>query len=149
MNTLYTILQSAHSGFRWITLILLLLTIIRFFIQWRKSSAYKKFDKNLFTINLSAMHVQVLIGIGLYFLSPKVLFSAHTMSIKIFRFFTVEHALMMLIAVVLLTIASSKIKKKNSDTEKFKIGFWYSFIALILILLAIPWPFRGLGTTWF
>jgi signal transduction histidine kinase len=126
----------------------MLLTVFTYLIKWKKKSAYSKGDKIVFTVNLSAMHLQVLGGIALYFLSPKVQFSGATMSASIIRFFTVEHAFMMILAVVLVTIASSKIKLKPTDEAKFKTGFWFSFIALVIVLLAIPWPFQSYGAGW-
>ena len=58
------------------------------------------------------------------------------------RFFTVEHTLVMLIAIILLTIGSAKAKKASSDEKKFKTIVWMFTIALILVLASIPWPFR-------
>ena len=56
---------------------------------------------------------------------------------KFYRFFWVEHPLMMLLAIILITIARGKAKALN-----YKAVSWLLFIALILILAAIPWPFR-------
>jgi hypothetical protein len=58
------------------------------------------------------------------------------------RFFAVEHISMMLIAIILIHIGRSKTKKAISDISKHKTSFWFYFIALILILASIPWPFR-------
>jgi uncharacterized membrane protein len=61
------------------------------------------------------------------------------------RFFTMEHTVMMLIAVVLITIGHRQAKIGN-----LKKQFWYYIIALIVIIAAIPWPFRAmLGSGWF
>ena len=68
----------------------------------------------------------------------------------LYRFFTVEHSLMMTIAMVLITIGHAKSKKKENDTAKFKTIAVFYTIALVLILAAIPWPFRtALGAGWF
>ena len=66
---------------------------------------------------------------------------------KFYRFFWVEHPLMMLLAIILITVARGKAKVLN-----YKAVSWLLFIALILILAAIPWPFReivGDGRKWF
>ena len=66
---------------------------------------------------------------------------------KFYRFFWVEHPLMMLLAIILITVARGKAKVLN-----YKAVGWLLFIALLLILAAIPWPFRdivGEGRTWF
>ena len=97
-----------------------------------------------------AFHIQFLAGLVLYFVSPKVAFISETMSNKLLRFFTVEHSLMMTIAMILITIGHSKSKKATLDTQKFKSIAVYYTIAFIIIMIAIPWPFRtALGGGWF
>ena len=55
------------------------------------------------------------------------------------RLYLVEHPLINIIAVVLITIGYSKHKKKLTSTPKFKvIAIFYTF-ALILFLSRIPW----------
>jgi hypothetical protein len=64
-----------------------------------------------------------------------------------YRFFWVEHPLMMILAIILITIARRKAKALN-----YKATGWLLFIALLFILAAVPWPFRdivGQGRTWF
>lgn len=144
---LYSILQSAHSGFRWIALVLLLLTVVLYAIKWFNTAQYGKKDKKLYTLMLSMLHIQVLGGIVLYFVSPKVQFSAATMKTDFLRFFTLEHAVLMIAAAVVVTIGSVKVKKTSGN--KFKTGFWFAVVTLILILVGIPWPFQELGAGWY
>lgn len=149
MNTLYTILQAAHSGLRWVVLLLFVVSLVNYLLGWQLKRAYQKRDKTLFTLNLSFFHLQVLLGIVLYFVSPRIQFSEQTFSTTFIRFFTVEHALIMLLAAILLTVGSSKIKKIAADSKKFKSGFYFLLVSFLLILTAIPWPFYRLGTGWF
>ncbi len=58
------------------------------------------------------------------------------------RFFTVEHALMMIIAWLLVHIGRSSVKRADTDAAKHRRMLLYFGIALLLILAAIPWPFR-------
>ena len=91
-----------------------------------------------------AAHLQAVLGLGLYFMSTKVDFSSTTMSSPVHRFFTMEHTLMMLIAIILITVGYGHAKKANA-----KKVFTYYLIALIVILIAIPWPFRtALSAGW-
>jgi hypothetical protein len=60
-----------------------------------------------------------------------------------FRFYWVEHPFGMLVSILLITMGNGMAKKQIPDERKFKKAFWYFFIALILILVSIPWPFRG------
>ena len=129
-------LVHAHSGLRWLVLLSILIAIIFSIINLSKSEIQKK-QKIVYLIALIFSHIQLLIGLILYFTSTKVLFSSDTMSNKIVRFFTVEHTLGMIIAIALITIGYSKSKKMQSHG---KIALFYS-IALLLILVSIPWYF--------
>ena len=140
------ILVSAHSGLRWIALVLLLLAIYNAFTA-------KEYEKKHRLVNMFAMislHTQLLIGLVLYFTSDKVQFIEGWMKSTLLRFYGMEHLAGMLIAIVLVTIGHSKSKKAVSSSDKFKsIKLWY-VLALILILAFIPWPFRtALGAGWF
>lgn len=142
-----SILTHAHSGLRWVALILLLLAIVNAFTS-------KTHEKKHRLINLFAMvtlHTQLLIGLVQYFVtSTKVQFVDGWMKNPLLRFYGMEHILLMIIAIVLVTIGHSKSKKGTIPEEKFKpIKLWY-VIGLLLILAAIPWPFRTvLGGGWF
>ena len=118
-----------------------------------KSGKYEKGDKMLNLFAMVFYHVQFLLGWVLYFFSTKVLFIEGWMKSAtnggMYRFFNLEHALMMTIAFVLLTIGHSKSKKAAPGKKHKTIAVFYT-IALILILAAIPWPFRAaLGGSWF
>jgi uncharacterized membrane protein YozB (DUF420 family) len=144
------ILKHAHSGLRWVALILLLLAIVNAFT----SKTYEKKHKMINLFAMVTLHTQLLIGLGLYFISPRVQFVKGWMSSEVaegmYRFYNLEHILLMIISIVLVTIGHSKSKKGTTPEEKFKpIKLWY-VIGLLLILAAIPWPFRTvLGGGWF
>ena len=144
------ILKHAHSGLRWVALILLLLAIVN-------SLTARSYEKKHKMINLFAMislHTQLLIGLILYFISPRVKFVEHWMSSKVaggsFRFYNLEHISLMIIAIILVTVGRKIAEKQTNDIDKHKkIRTWYT-IALVLIIAAIPWPFRtALGGAWF
>jgi membrane protein DedA with SNARE-associated domain len=97
---------------------------------------------------MTFMHLQLIIGLILYFISPKVIFSGSSMSDPILRFFLVEHISLMLIAVVLITVGYVK-TKKIEGVKKYRTILIYYVISLLLILASIPWPFRDLGGKWF
>jgi uncharacterized membrane protein YphA (DoxX/SURF4 family) len=139
-------LVSAHSGLRWIALVLLIFAIFNAFTA--KSYEKKHRMVNLFT--MITFHTQLLLGLVLYFTSEKVQFVDGWMKEAVYRFFGMEHLAGMLLAIVAITIGHSKSKKGNDDTAKFKaIKIWY-VLALILVLAFIPWPFRTeLGAGWF
>lgn len=144
---MYNILKHAHSGLRWVVLALLIAAI---FTAYQKMSN-KDTDsaKQPFLFNLIGVHIQTVIGLILYFMSPKVQFVEGMMKISELRFYAVEHISMMIIAAILVTIGYSKAKRQDAP-KKYKTLLIFNIIALIVILAAIPWPFRaGLGGSWF
>ena len=100
-------------------------------------------------LTLIFAHLQLVIGFYLYFTSAKVNLSSLDMANAIMRFFTVEHLVGMLIAIVLITLGRIQSKKITTPALKHKKIFVLFFIALLIILLSIPWPFRGVGGAWF
>ncbi len=142
-------LVHAHSGMRWILLAILLSAVFMSMFKWSAKAPYGEGDRKLYFFTMLFAHLQLLLGLALYFMSEKVSFAAGVMSNKIFRFFTVEHSLLMLVAIILITLGYTKSKKAEQDTQKHCIAFWYFLIGLVVILVSIPWPFRGLGSGWF
>ena len=145
------ILKHAHSGLRWVALILLIIAIVNAFSK-KGVSLYVKKDKMINLFAMILLHTQLLIGTLLSFVSGKISYHEGWMTEKpgIFRFFGLEHWLMMVIATVLVTIGRKKAEKITAPIQKHsKIATWY-LVGLILILASIPWPFReALKGEWF
>ncbi len=137
----------AHSGLRWVVLILLTAATFMALLKWRSNAPYTEGGRKLNLFTMISMHVQLLLGLALFFMSDKVNFSQ--MKDAMYRFFSVEHTTMMLIAIALVTIGYVKSKKASEEAKKHKLIFIFYGIALLLILVAIPWPFRGWGNGWF
>ena len=146
---MFDILKHAHSGLRWIVLALLIYAIFNAFTKWQSGNSFEEKDRKINLFTMISVHIQILIGFALYFMSDRVQFVAETMKDSVLRFFAVEHLTMMLIAAVLITIGNAMSKKAADDTSKFKKTFIYFLIGLIIIIVAIPWPFRGFGNAWF
>ncbi|MTB53616.1 cytochrome B [Lewinella sp. W8] len=147
---MYTALQHAHSGLRWVVLVLLVAAILKATNKRRGGSVYPGKDK-LALFAMISVHVQLLLGLILYlWLSPYVQWQGDIMGQEIVRFYTVEHILGMLIGIAFITIGYSKAKRQVELNVGWKtIGRWY-FFGLLLILLSIPWPFRvGFDAGWF
>ena len=139
-----TALLALHSILRWIILLLLLVTL---FQAIAKSNSIRGTSLWL----MIASHIMLLIGLyqliaGRYgIMKGRPDESVSLMKDSFYRFFWVEHPLMMVIAIILITIARGKAKALN-----YKATGWLLFIALVLILAAVPWPFRELvGRPWF
>ena len=142
-----SILTHAHSGLRWVAIILLLLAIINAFT----SKTFEKKHKMINLFTMITLHTQLIIGLVQYFItSGKVKFFDGWMKEAAFRFYGMEHLLGMLIAIVLITVGYSKSKRGTTDSEKFKPIKLFYLIGFILIIASIPWPFRtALGGSWF
>lgn len=150
METISKILVSSHSGWRWIVLILLLLAVVKMHAGWRGKKEFTAGSKKLALFAMVAFHIQFLFGWILYFVSEKVQFVPGMMKVESLRFFSVEHSLMMTLAMILITMGYAKSKRKETDVLKFRTVAIFYTIALLLVLVAIPWPFReALGGKWF
>ncbi len=147
---MYNGLLHAHSGLRWVVLLLLVVAMFKALLKWRSNAPFTDGDRKLNLFTMISAHVQLILGLVMYFISPKVQFTAETMSEAVTRFFTVEHSVMMLLAIVLITIGYTRSKKAIEDSQKFRSAFIYFLSALIVLLAGIPWPFReALGAGWF
>jgi hypothetical protein len=141
---MYTGLLHAHSGFRWLVLIFLVVAISLSIYGWLKRSDWTKSGKITSLILMIVMDIQFLIGLILYvFLSPltKAAFNDFGAAMKneALRFYAVEHSLMMLIALVLVHIGRSRTKKDIAGWKKHRAAVIFYAISLLVILMAIPW----------
>ena len=134
-----------HSILRWIILLLLLICLVQ---ALSKNPSIRKMSLWL----MISAHLMLIVGIyqvffGRYGINKGLPAGVELMKDKFYRFFWVEHPLMMLLAIILITVARGKAKVLN-----YKAVGWLLFIALLLILAAVPWPFRevvGQGRSWF
>lgn len=142
---MYTGLVHAHSGLRWVALLLLLAAVFVSISRWQGNRSFTDGNRKLYLFTLISVHLQLVLGLILYFISPKVNFDG--LSNRIVRFYTVEHIAIMLLAIVAITIGYSRSKRATSDTQKHRlVGILYG-IGLLLILVGIPWAFRNLGAS--
>lgn len=144
----YSILKHAHSGLRYFVIIFLLLAIITSFMNWQKNKSYTASDKRWPLMAMIFCHIQLILGLILYFISPMVRFSGDVMKDAVGRFYTVEHISLMIIALILITVGHAKGKRLIGDVKRYKVIFTYYLIGFILIMVSIPWPFRALGAGW-
>ena len=142
---MYALLLPLHSIVRWFVLISLLLAIVTAVSGLVKKRPYTALDNSIRHWTATIAHVQLLLGLGLYYISPITDYFLNNFNSAIhqreMRFFGMEHSLMMFLAIVTITIGSSKAKRKTTHGEKFKtVTIWYA-IGLFLILTSIPWEF--------
>ena len=136
-------MKEIHSYWAYLVVIMLAFAVINAIAGLAKKREFTDKDLRIGLFTLIVSHLQLVIGLGWYFMSPayKALKadSAIVMGNSASRLLAVEHPLMMLIAIVLITIGWSKHKKKDNDTAKFKTFAIFYGIALLLVLSRIPW----------
>lgn len=144
----------AHSGLRWVALLLLIMAIFNALAS-QSSGRYEKKDKMINLFAMIMLHIQLLIGLVLYFISYKVKFVEGWMSSDVaggmYRFYGLEHILGMIAAIAIVTMGRSKAEKKLKGTRDKHRRILISYtIGLLIILAMIPWPFReALRGAWF
>ncbi len=146
---MYQLLIHTHSGLRWIVLLTLIIAIVNSFGKTNGSRAFTNRDKRLALMAMIFTHLQLVIGLILYFVSPRVIFSAESMKDPLSRFYLIEHLVIMLLAIILITIGYSRAKRAIDEGKKFRNVLVFYLIGLILILIGIPWPFRYEVAGWF
>lgn len=125
---LYNIIQRFHSGWAYLTLLLgVLFLVIVIFYAFNKRER-DRFIKKLSLITVIIFHVQLLTGAALYFLSPKVE--------DLIRPYYLEHPVMMLTSVLLITVSYAKIKRERIIGLGVVIPV---VVAILCMLLMIPW----------
>jgi len=135
-----------HNLLRWVILLLL---VVALFQALTKKDGLRKSSLSL----LISAHITLLLGLYQYFTSETVGYSiikrmegfGNVMKDSFARFWAVEHFIGMLIAIILITIARGKAKRLS-----YGPAFWFYLVALIVILISIPWPFREtVARPWF
>ena len=147
---MYKTLLILHSIKRWLVLLTLLFTI---YICWKgyrsKKKVFTSFDNTARHVTATISHVQLLIGLYLYMISPIVKFNggegASSGLVSEHLFFRLIHIALMVISVILITVGSAKAKRVANDQLKYKIVLVWFSISLLLILIAVPWPFSPLA----
>ena len=143
MDFYHNILKPSHSGLRWAVLVLLIWAIINA-ARSMSSGKYEKKDKMINLFTMVSLHVQFLFGLILLLTNNngKVSYASGWMANTMNRFFGLEHVLLMIIAITLITIGRSKAEKKLEGSRNKHRAILISYtIGLIIIFASIPWPF--------
>lgn len=141
---MYEIIQSLHSYLAYIVLLILILAVVNAIsglFSNRIFNLEKDFRLSLFALILT--HIQLLVGLILYFVSANGIQAIQAVGMgglnSAARLLAVEHPFINIVAVVLITIGWSKHKKVMEGKKKFKtISIFYG-LGLLLILSRIPW----------
>jgi heme/copper-type cytochrome/quinol oxidase subunit 2 len=133
-----------HSYWAYLVLLILIIAVLNAIIGLTSKKEFKAKDLRISLFALITAHIQLILGFVAYYFSVyydtmKNVGMGEVMKNSELRKPLIEHPLLILIAIALITIGFSKHKKKSDDAAKFKtIAIFYT-IALILILAVIPW----------
>jgi hypothetical protein len=137
-----------HNLLRWVILILLLVSIFKSYTGWKSGRQFVPGDKKIWLFTMIASHITLLLGLYQWFFGAFGLMNAASVSFGesmkdgYQRFFKMEHPVLMILAIVMITLGHGMAKKSVDDTAKYQKAFRYFLAALILILIGVPWPFR-------
>ncbi|MES2545159.1 MAG: hypothetical protein V4548_09760 [Bacteroidota bacterium] len=136
---MYDIVQKLHSGFAYLVLLILVFAVINAVIGLSSKKEFTEKDRKTALFALIFTHIQLTIGLILYFLSPLGLAVLGQMKDATLRLTSLEHPLVNLIAITLITMGWSKHKKLLTSESKFKTFTIFYGLGLLLILARIPW----------
>ena len=135
-----------HSILRWAVLIFGLYAIIKSARGVVYKQEYTPQHNMAATLFIASVHLQVVLGLLLYVArgwAANLGKMGEIMGDSVQRFWTVEHAVGMLLGAAIIQIGRIKSKKATDVAKKHKAALIFFTIGMLLILAMIPWPFRG------
>jgi len=149
---MYTGLLHIHSLLRYIILVLILVAVYKAFSGWIGKKPFTEGTRKINLFTLIAAHIQLLVGLGVYFMSTEVKAAFANMGEAMknpeLRFWSVEHIAMMIVSIALITIGYLLSKKGKTDEVKHKRIAIFFLLALLIIFYAIPWPWSAVARGW-
>jgi hypothetical protein len=138
-----------HSVLRWLVLGFGMLAVVRALNGRSGRTAWSPVDEYAGLGFIVALDLQLLVGLVLLFFGPVTVLGMHEpdmmFSSRILRFFTLEHPLLMAAAIIVAHVGRARVKRAAGDGDRHRRAARAYGIALLLILLAIPWPFLSYG----
>ncbi|MGB2086877.1 MAG: hypothetical protein ACPHUE_07120 [Flavobacteriaceae bacterium] len=141
---MYSVLKTIHSYWAYLVLIVLVAAAINAIIGMGTKKEFSARDLRLSLFALIFSHLQLLIGLILYFVSPwfdqwSAMGMGGVMKNAQMRLYLVEHPFTNILAIILITLGWSMHKRQSLETKKFsRIGVFYT-LGLLLLLSRIPW----------
>ena len=131
-----------HSILRYFILLFAIVVVIQSLVGLMGKKKFQKPNKMIALFLLIFCDLQLLLGVVLYYyklVTSGMLQGGNVMKDPYIRFYAVEHSVSMIVAIILVHVGYSFIKKNVDDDRKFKRLFWCSFAALAIFLAMIPW----------
>lgn len=138
---MYSIVKTLHSYWAYFLLAILIIAVVNSLIGLAKKREYTAKDFRIALFGLIVTHIQLLIGLVLYFISPFFDMWAHggVMGDSIKRLYLVEHPAINILALISITYGYSRHKKDVRSNSKFITILIFYIIGLVLLLSRIPW----------
>ncbi len=138
---MYGILIGTHNLLAWAVLVVGVLVIVR---AVRRSATWSEADTGLVRKLTLLVHLQLLAGLGLWFVSPAVAAArgsmGDTMKDPVLRRLVVEHPFLMILAAIAATVSGVLVKKASGSAAKAKKALIGTLVTLALVAAVIPWP---------
>lgn len=133
-----------HSGWAYIALLVLIVAVVNAAMGFFSDKEFKEKDLRIPLFTLIVFHLQLIIGLIGYYTSNyydtmRSVGMGEVMKQAELRLMLVEHPIMMILAIILITMGFSKHKKQLTDKGRFKTILFFYGIALLLVLSRIPW----------
>jgi len=141
---MYPVLLGLHNLVRWVVIIVGLWAVVRAWRGWLKRSVWNAADVRATRLFVSALDLQLLLGILLYAIfSPLTRRAFHDVGAAMrdapVRYFFVEHVAVMVIAIAIAHVGAARVKRETADVAKFQTAALWLGIALAAILGFVPW----------
>lgn len=142
----YVTVLALHSLLRWGALGAVIARFARALAA--RGGAFTALDRRLGFAVMILLDLQLLLGLALYTgLSPAVNAAKMDMGAAMkdpyLRFWMVEHGVAMVLAIGLAHVGNVLVKRAADDARKHKSAAIFTGIVLLLLLAAMPWPFRS------
>lgn len=145
---MYEFMIYVHSWLRWIIVLAGVIATILALGAWMRNRGLEKKNRILNGVFVGSLHLELLIGLLLYFVYSKLIHIGEMdmgaiMKDSTARYWNVEHITTMIIAVVIAQIGSSWSKKARTPRKASGRAALFFGVAILLIFVTIPWPFKS------
>lgn len=138
-------IAAIHNIVRWAILLFGLLTVLNALTGTLKKRVFTESDNKSNLLFMISCDIQLLLGLILLFGNSWMSRMSNLKTDPSVRFFVMEHSAMMILAWILVHVGRVAVKKAGTDAAKHKRMLIFFGLALVLILISIPWPFRQAG----
>ena len=149
---MFALIKDIHNIVRWIVLLVGVWAVVRAWWGLLVRKEWSKGDRRAGIIFTSALDIQLLLGVILYFISPLTQSALRDFSGALdnaeTRFFAFTHIVWTLLAAVLAHLGRASTKKAPTTRTRFRRAALTFTLALVLILLGIPWLWLDVGRAW-